>query len=420
MAKILILIGAHLCTAPRPQKEAETLAAAGHEVTVQGVWYDPLYAERDRVLTSDRRWQFRPIIDFRPGSLRRCVRGLGVRARHRGAREMQMRFGKFAPSVLAYGARSMLASALVEKADLTIVHSEAGLWVGAHLLDSGLRVGVDYEDWFSEDLLPEARRSRPVAQLKMFERRLLRECEYRVTTSNVLSAALSEAYDATKPSVVYNTFPFAERADVDGRTEDRRNLLIPSLHWFSQTIGPGRGLEQFFKSLQHVTHPAEVHLRGDCSNEARRWIASLLPIGWEDRVFVHQTVANAELLSRVCEHDVGLALEIPYCPNKQLTISNKIFQYLQAGLAVVATDTHGQREVFTQCPDVGHVVTANDPRALADAITSLISDKNRLSAAKHAALRAAGEVFSWERQAEVLSGAADRALQKPSANVMKV
>lgn len=32
MAKILILITAHLCTAPRPQKEAEALTNVGHEV----------------------------------------------------------------------------------------------------------------------------------------------------------------------------------------------------------------------------------------------------------------------------------------------------------------------------------------------------------------------------------------------------
>jgi len=50
MAKILILIGGHLCTAPRPQKEAETLAAAGYDVTVRGFWFDPELMERDRSL----------------------------------------------------------------------------------------------------------------------------------------------------------------------------------------------------------------------------------------------------------------------------------------------------------------------------------------------------------------------------------
>ena len=36
MAKILILIGGHLCNAPRPYKEVNTLANAGYEVIVGG------------------------------------------------------------------------------------------------------------------------------------------------------------------------------------------------------------------------------------------------------------------------------------------------------------------------------------------------------------------------------------------------
>ena len=67
MAKILILIGGHLCTAPRPQKEAETLANAGHEVTVRGFWFDPALVERDRLHhVQTKKWQFAPIVDFQP------------------------------------------------------------------------------------------------------------------------------------------------------------------------------------------------------------------------------------------------------------------------------------------------------------------------------------------------------------------
>jgi hypothetical protein len=46
MAKILILIGGHLCAAPRSQKEAETLTNAGHGVIVRGVWFDPELVKR--------------------------------------------------------------------------------------------------------------------------------------------------------------------------------------------------------------------------------------------------------------------------------------------------------------------------------------------------------------------------------------
>jgi len=420
MAKILILIGAHLCTAPRPQKEAETLANACHDITVCGLWYDPLYAERDLELTRGRNWQFRPVIDFRSNSLVSRGRSLSVRARNRFAREVYMRFGKFTPSLLGYGVGMLLREALAEKADLTIVHSEAGLWVGGRLIDSGLRVGVDFEDWFSEDLLPEARKSRPVLQLKSLEHRLMQDCVYRLTTSQALASALSEAYNAPKPSAVYNTFPFAERQSIDGKIRDRHDLTVPSLHWFSQTIGPGRGLEVLFQSLQYLSTAVEIHLRGNCTVETKRWIESLVPEGWQNRLYIHPTVGNAELLSRISEHDIGLALEIPYCFSRNLTITNKLFQYLQAGLAVIETDTQGQREVMLQCPDAGEMVKANEPESLAFAITSLVSNKERLLASKRAALKAAREVFSWEGESEVLLREAEKALDATTATAVKV
>src|SRR6266852_1718638 len=81
MSKILILIAGHLCTAPRAQKEAETLAVAGHDVIVRGIWYDSVFAERDRAIMADRQWRFDPIVDLRPISPAARSRNLGVRAR---------------------------------------------------------------------------------------------------------------------------------------------------------------------------------------------------------------------------------------------------------------------------------------------------------------------------------------------------
>ena len=71
MAKILILIIGHLCNAPRPQKEAQTLAEAGYDVTVCGVWFDSKLAQRDRLLVKNKPWKFEPIPEWK---LRTCRR----------------------------------------------------------------------------------------------------------------------------------------------------------------------------------------------------------------------------------------------------------------------------------------------------------------------------------------------------------
>jgi glycosyltransferase involved in cell wall biosynthesis len=409
LARILILIGGHLCTAPRPQKEAGALAAAGHEVTIRGAWFDSELGKRDHLLLTGSKWSFEPFVDFRLSS--KSLTRTRVRLRRRVARELFSRFSWFTPDLLGYGVSQMLAVARRAKADLTIVHSEGGLWAGSRLLDEGFKVGVDFEDWFSEDLLPEARAARPINELKNLEKHLARECVYSLTTSQALSNALAEAYQAPKPVVVYNVFPFAERASIDQQYRDRREAGVPSLHWFSQTIGRGRGLETLFQALPHLQMVVEVHLRGECNEDVRRWIESMISVEWaKNRVFIHATVPNDELLSRIAEHDIGLAIEHADPPSRNLSVTNKLFQYLQAGLAVIATETAGQREIMERCPAAGRLIPVDDALALASALNELLCRPGALAAAKAASVAAVNDAFCWEKQSHTLLHAAERAL----------
>jgi len=393
--------------APRPQKEAEALASAGHNVTIRGFWFDPELVERDRILMANKKWRFKPIIDFQP--IHR-LRNWGVRLQGRIARECFQRFSTFSPELLGYGANAMLTAARQAGADLTIVHSEAGLWVGNQLLNQGFDVGVDFEDWFSEDLLPADRTARPITKLKALESRLARDCIYCVTTSHALAESLAETYHALKPTVIYNAFPWVERSQMDHQKRDRHNPNLPSLHWFSQTIGPGRGLETLFQALSHLKTPVEIHLRGNYPESYRRWLEPLVPSGWRDRLFIHPTVPNAELLSRIAEHDIGLALESSDIPSRNLTVTNKLFQYLQAGLAVIATDTAGQREILSHRPASGRLIPSNNPLVLARALEDLLQTPDKLNTAKAAALQAAEQQFCWERQANKLLQVAELSL----------
>ncbi|MFQ4138589.1 glycosyltransferase [Nodosilinea sp. PGN35] len=408
MARILILIGGHLCTAPRPQKEADALAAAGHDVTVAGGWFDARLVERDRALLAKKAWAFYPALDFRPGQRDR----LGVRLQAAVARQLYRWLGLKTPALLGYGARRLLRLARTVSADLTIVHSEAGLWVGQRLMQQGYQVGVDFEDWFSQDLLPSARQTRPTAWIAELEAALLRGCSYRLAPSQAMAQAIAAHYCVTPPTVVYNVFP---------QTKTELPPACPHrtlrLHWFSQTIGPGRGLELLFEALPHLTLPVEVHLRGTCSPAHQTWLAHQIPLGWATHVHIHPTVPNGELPIRIAENDIGLALEQVDPPSRNLTVTNKLFQYLQAGLAVIATDTAGQREVFRQAPAIGHLVAAGDGQALAAAIEDLVCNPARLQAAKTAARHAAQSRFSWELEEKTLLAAAEMALTTALAGV---
>jgi glycosyltransferase involved in cell wall biosynthesis len=410
MARILTLIGAHLCMAPRPRKEAEALAAAGHEVTVAGVWFDGELAARDAELARERPWRFVPVADFRPVDARRRLWGIRLRARRRLALLGWRLLHRHSPHLFGYAAREMRGLVRRERPDLTIAHCEPALWVATRALAEGLRVGVDFEDWFSRDLLPEARRDRPVDTLETWEGTLAGACTYCLAPSRSMANALARAFDAPAPAVVRNVFPWGERESLDGAQCDRRDTSLPSVHWFSQTIGPGRGLELLVDALPLLDQPLQVHLRGRVQAGFREWIAARAGPRWAENVHLHDVVPPGELLSRIAEHDIGLALETPDIASRDLTITNKVFQYMQAGLAIVATRTRGQAEALAGAPGAGIMIDRHEPGALAAALDELVRSPARLGAMREASLAAARSTFNWEREAAVVIARAERAL----------
>lgn len=408
--RIAILTAAPLSSNPRAFKEAETVARAGFEVVVYGACFDAGQRKADEELAGRHGFSFKSVMSV--GEDRSTQRLLSVWPR------VRTRVGVELNRYLHIESAWQLGSAVVElakqarkaEADYYIAHLEQGAWVGAQLHRSGCRVGIDLEDWYSEDLPPDARRSRPLRLLRDLERKLLTRGAHATCPSRSMSVALAREFGCPQPTIVYNAFPWFYRESIDRLSEDRRDRTLPSIHWFSQTLGHGRGLEDLIAALPLLKHEAEVHLRGKQITGFDSWLADRVPDAWRGRIVIHGLVSNAELLSRITEHDIGFAGETPLIRNKDLTVSNKILYYLLAGLAVVASDTAGQREVAAQAPGAVLLYPSGDAPALAAQLNTLLGSVDVLRQAKSAALVAAKETFCWERQEKALLESINAAL----------
>ncbi len=387
--RILILIGGHFATAPRPQKEAAAARRAGFDVSVRGVWSSSDLADEDKHLANLMDVDFAPVVDFRSKSLREGF----IKFKQRLARELFRRSNIVTPRAFGYCGPEMLREAVSLSPLLTIVHSEAGLWVGMHLLRRGLRLIVDFEDWFSEDLAERDRISRPHFAIKGFERKLLQAAAACFTTTDAMARALAIDAGTTRlPITIPNCFP-ASAAPAVSVAGDKSPI---SFYWFSQTIGPDRGLETVAKALAKLHGDWRLNLRGNLRSYSS-WFAETFPEQIRDRIRVEPTVPNSDLPRLTAENHVGLALEVPFCRSRDLTATNKIFEYLRCGLAVIATNTQGQLEVMSKCPAAGVVVRSRDEMALANAMQLYIDDRDALNAARLASRSAGENTWCWER-----------------------
>jgi len=410
----MIMTGGHLSHNPRVIKEATALVSVGHKVEIVGAWYDATLKDRDKELTISFNLKFTPVLDLtRGGSCSRAQRfwcraraKLGEIAKGTLGWENLWQFGYFGPAMRRAARRS--------KPELLIAHLEPPLPATGEALRRGQRIGLDMEDWFSEDLLPEARARRPLRLLRSLEQELLLGAVHTSCPSHAMSNALATEYGCRPPTVVYNAFPWAERLSLDGKFKDRKNPRLLSLHWYSQTLGKGRGLEDLFAALPLVKGELEIHLRGNPVTGFDDWLAARVPEVWRKRIFIHNLVSNQELLSRIAEHDIGFAGEMKYCRSRDLTVTNKILHYLLGGLAVVASDTAGHKEVADKAPGAVLLYPSGERVALAERINTLLSNPHGVSKAKAAALNAAEQAFCWERVTPTLVSSVERALARQS------
>ena len=387
-------------------KEADALTEKGYEVEVLGRGDLPGWLEQDTFLLKKRTWKFDPIFS-RPSLPGKAV---GKARRHFSHIVFRL-FGLESPWQFGPMAAALLKEGRKRDAFLYIAHSEVGMWAAEQLRKEGKRVGVDMEDWFSEDLLPEARRERPIRLLKELEKNLLCHGVHSTCTSEAMADALVEAYGCRRPTVIRNVFPCKDREQLDGKWKDRPGMAkwMPrndpeaarpkeapvSIHWFSQTIGPGRGLETLFQALAGLEGNWELHLRGNLKGY-EKWLERVCPASVKGKMKVHGLVENEELISRIAEHDIGYAGELGEPPSRNLTITNKFFQYLQAGLAVVASDTAGQKEVADQAAEGIKIFSFSD-KTLKNQI-AMMKEPSSLSAMKKNALQAYNSHFNWEKE----------------------
>lgn len=416
MNSVLLLTCNHPTSNPRVVKEANALAEAGFQVEVAT---SALPGGRSTVVPEPKTWRLTYLNQrlalvaiWRHRILKKTARFWPVSLR---------------PPLASYGSLFWdLYQYAKENRDSQILslHLEPALLAGqaAGLISDGV---VDFEDWYSEDLLPESRSPALNEALRKAERAALHEAVCCWCPSQAMASALAKRYRSKEPLVIRNTFP-RRTLKTDGLWKDRPEMVrwMPrndptaarpkeapvSIHWFSQTIGPGRGLETLFQALEGLEGNWELHLRGNLKGY-EQWLERVCPTGVKGRLKVHTLVENGELPSRIAEHDIGFAGEPKEPPNKNFTISNKFFQYLQAGLAVVASDTAGQCEAAASSDGAAILYPSGNEQNLRKAVQRLVKNRDELAKMQLVAWEA-GERLCWENESPPLVEVVRKAMGK--------
>lgn len=380
------------CHNPRLVREADTLARAGCDVRVVTIGTGRGLEQNDARLLKRRDWRLERI-DLHSSVLDARLRSVWMRGRRRLASVafQQLKWAKLAEYSSCTSLPELTKLALARPVDWIIAHTQPALPAAAAAAKRwNARLGFDCEDLLTET------EDKSREEIQVIERRYIPECHYISAASDCMAAHLQRNYNISAPVVLYNVFPRFLAAGLSPPNARRYHPKL-RLHWFSQTLGPDRGLEDVFEACTVLPNQVEIHLRGHGSGVQRAFILQLAErFGLVGALRIHPLIDHDELIKSMGEYDVGLALERPQHRNYSRTVTNKLFSYMMAGLAIASTDTPGQREVMTQAPGTGAIYPSGDANALQRILQSWIADPERLRQAQQSAWEAARSKFCWD------------------------
>jgi glycosyltransferase involved in cell wall biosynthesis len=159
-----------------------------------------------------------------------------------------------------------------------------------------------------------------------------------------------------------------------------------------------RGLDKLAGTLEHL--PAHVKLVFVGKGPDLPAIESLAASRGDDRLRVIGAVAHAEVFDVVRQADIGFVSYSMDSINEVLCAPNKVIEYAQAGLPMVATCQPTIRSIFQKYP-MGRLVGCNEPvtsHEIADQILALAAELERHTSALGVFLRE----NTWEMEATAL------------------
>lgn len=415
MSRITVMTAGHLSTCPRMLKAADALTRAGHSVRVISTRHVPWATDADREVADARSWSSWQVIDYDRASAARTYAWTGLRRRF--ALSVSGRRGPaHAPLGVVARAYSRVHSELVKAAAAepcdffyggTTGALAATAEAGAH---ARVPFALDLEDFHSG----EQQGGADAALVNALAARLERELLPRAAALTAAGSAIRDQYRSeygVSATSVNNTFPLPTLAP---SIVDRRAGEPLRMYWFSQTIGPNRGLEEAIAATGIAGVPAELHLRGrplDGFGEALHRLAAQTAPAL--RLVLSPPINPDSMVDSCRPYEIGLAVEQPGVRSRDLCLTNKALTYPLAGLATVVTSTLGQRAFAADLGAGALAYAPGDVHALAAGLKRWFEEPKRLTCARGAAWAAAVRRWHWEHPLErdALVGAIEGALR---------
>jgi glycosyltransferase involved in cell wall biosynthesis len=239
---------------------------------------------------------------------------------------------------------------------------------------------------------------RPTVQKiwKRIEGFCIPKLKHCITVNQSIARLYEEEY-GIKFSVVRNV-PENISITVKTRTElglpaDKKIIILQGAG-----ININRGAEELLQAMQYLNGYFLLIIGGGDVFEKLKEMR--IELGLENSVLILGKMPRDQMLSYTAAADIGATLDKPLSTNYLLSLPNKIFDYIYAGIPTLSSNLVEIRAIIEKY-DIGAIANSHKPQDIAAAIEKVCGNEemyNRLKANTHKAKAA----LNWDIEKKVL------------------
>jgi glycosyltransferase involved in cell wall biosynthesis len=234
-------------------------------------------------------------------------------------------------------------------------------------------------------------------------RLMVPRCSSVITVSAPIAREIRQRYGGPDPVLVRN-LPAYQPATTARDELLRRQLQLPPetrIALYQGGLVSGRSLDVLIRAARFLDPGQVIVLMGDGAQK-RSLQALIAAEGVGERVRLLPAVPYEDLLSWTASADLGLilyraseSLNVRYC------LPNKLFEYLAAGVPVLASELDAVAELLAHY-DAGVVAPSLEPATVAHSIGEILGDDPRRERLARNALAATATDLRWDVERQQL------------------
>jgi glycosyltransferase involved in cell wall biosynthesis len=257
------------------------------------------------------------------------------------------------------------------------------------------RLVYDTHEYFTE--VPELLNRPKVRNAWLrIEKRIFPKLETAYTVNQSIADIYNNKYKVDV-RVVRNISPKWEPDKLLSKAElgipDNKALIIIQ----GAGINVDRGAEEAIEAMTKVDACLLIVGDGDVVPTLKKEVQRL---ELAHKVFFYGKQPYEKMMQYTWYADIGLTLDKPTSLNYKLSLPNKVFDYMHAQTAIIATDIKEVTAIINK-HQLGEIINELNPESLATSINALLKDPERIAKFKMNC-KIAAEKENWEQESLVL------------------